>query len=434
MNELFNVENDDRNKPLAERVRPKTIDDIVGQTHLLGKEAPLRVFFENKQFPSMIFWGPPGVGKTTFALLIAEIADYAFFHLSAVEAGVKDIREIITRASNLQRSGKRTLLFIDEIHRFNKSQQDALLHAVEQGIITLVGATTENPSFEVNSALMSRCQVYRLQFLTDAEIKKIVENALKNDVILKQIKIEIKDWDFLLAIAAGDARAALNAIDLAVKFFPYDKEITLTQEVFEKALQKKSIHYDKSGEEHYNTISAFIKSLRGSDPDAALLWLAKMLEAGEDPVFIARRLVIFASEDVGNAEPFAITLATSVFQAVQMIGMPECKLNLAQCVTYLASCAKSNASYLAINEAIADVKKTSNLSVPLHLRNAPTEYMKKESYALNYKYPHNFENHFVEENYFPINFEPKKYYKPTNFGKEKVFNERLNIFWKNRKK
>lgn len=434
MNELFNVENDDRNKPLAERVRPKTIDDIVGQTHLLGKEAPLRVFFENKQFPSMIFWGPPGVGKTTFALLIAEIADYAFFHLSAVEAGVKDIREIITRASNLQRSGKRTLLFIDEIHRFNKSQQDALLHAVEQGIITLVGATTENPSFEVNSALMSRCQVYRLQFLTDAEIKKIVENALKNDVILKQIKIEIKDWDFLLAIAAGDARAALNAIDLAVKFFPYDKEITLTQEVFEKALQKKSLHYDKSGEEHYNTISAFIKSLRGSDPDAALLWLAKMLEAGEDPVFIARRLVIFASEDVGNAEPFAITLATSVFQAVQMIGMPECKLNLAQCVTYLASCAKSNASYLAINEAIADVKKTSNLSVPLHLRNAPTEYMKKESYALNYKYPHNFENHFVEENYFPINFEPKKYYKPTNFGKEKVFNERLNIFWKNRKK
>ncbi|MGI6370173.1 MAG: replication-associated recombination protein A [Ignavibacteria bacterium] len=434
MNELFNVENDDRNKPLAERVRPKTIDDIVGQTHLLGKEAPLRVFFENKQFPSMIFWGPPGVGKTTFALLIAEIADYAFFHLSAVEAGVKDIREIITRASNLQRSGKRTLLFIDEIHRFNKSQQDALLHAVEQGIITLVGATTENPSFEVNSALMSRCQVYRLQFLTDAEIKKIVENALKNDVILKQIKIEIKDWEFLLAIAAGDARAALNAIDLAVKFFSYDKEITLTQEVFEKALQKKSLHYDKSGEEHYNTISAFIKSLRGSDPDAALLWLAKMLEAGEDPVFIARRLVIFASEDVGNAEPFAITLATSVFQAVQMIGMPECKLNLAQCVTYLASCAKSNASYLAINEAIADVKKTSNLSVPLHLRNAPTEYMKKESYALNYKYPHNFENHFVEENYFPINFEPKKYYKPTNFGKEKVFNERLNIFWKNRKK
>ncbi len=434
MNELFNVENDDRNKPLAERVRPKTIDDIVGQTHLLGEEAPLRVFFENKQFPSMIFWGPPGVGKTTFALLIAEIADYAFFHLSAVEAGVKDIREIITRASNLQRSGKRTLLFIDEIHRFNKSQQDALLHAVEQGIITLVGATTENPSFEVNSALMSRCQVYRLQFLTDAEIKKIVENALKNDVILKQIKIEIKDWDFLLAIAAGDARAALNAIDLAVKFFPYDKEITLTQEIFEKALQKKSLHYDKSGEEHYNTISAFIKSLRGSDPDAALLWLAKMLEAGEDPVFIARRLVIFASEDVGNAEPFAITLATSVFQAVQMIGMPECKLNLAQCVTYLASCAKSNASYLAINEAIADVKKTSNLSVPLHLRNAPTEYMKKESYALNYKYPHNFENHFVEENYFPINFEPKKYYKPTNFGKEKVFNERLNIFWKNRKK
>ncbi len=434
MNELFNVENDDRNKPLAERVRPKTIDDIVGQTHLLGEEAPLRVFFENKQFPSMIFWGPPGVGKTTFALLIAEIADYAFFHLSAVEAGVKDIREIITRASNLQRSGKRTLLFIDEIHRFNKSQQDALLHAVEQGIITLVGATTENPSFEVNSALMSRCQVYRLQFLTDAEIKKIVENALKNDVILKQIKIEIKDWEFLLAIAAGDARAALNAIDLAVKFFPYDKEITLTQEIFEKALQKKSLHYDKSGEEHYNTISAFIKSLRGSDPDAALLWLAKMLEAGEDPVFIARRLVIFASEDVGNAEPFAITLATSVFQAVQMIGMPECKLNLAQCVTYLASCAKSNASYLAINEAIADVKKTSNLSVPLHLRNAPTEYMKKESYALNYKYPHNFENHFVEENYFPINFEPKKYYKPTNFGKEKVFNERLNIFWKNRKK
>ncbi len=433
MSELFDVDINE-NKPLAERVRPKNIDEIIGQTHLLGRDAPLRVFFENKQFPSMIFWGPPGVGKTTFALLIAELADYVFFHLSAVDAGVKEVRAVILRASNLQRSGKRTLLFIDEIHRFNKSQQDALLHAVEQGIITLVGATTENPSFEVNSALMSRCQVYKLQLLTDSEIRNIVENAIKNDTLLKDIKIKIDDWDFLLSIAAGDARTALNAIELSLKFFPNAKEIILTQEVFEKALQQKSLTYDKKGEEHYDTISAFIKSLRGSDPDAALLWLAKMLEAGEDPIFIARRLVIFASEDVGNAEPFAITLAMSVFQAVQVIGMPECRINLAQCVTYLASCAKSNASYVGINEAMADVKRTNKLVVPLHLRNAPTAYMKKEEYGLGYKYPHNFENHFIEQNYFPIDFEPKKYYEPSNFGKEKIFNERLNIFWKDRKK
>ena len=419
-------------KPLAERMRPKTLDDVVGQEHLVGIGSPLRVFFETGKFPSMILWGPPGVGKTTFAQLIAENSGYNFFHLSAIDSGVKEVRNVIANATNQLNKGHRSLLFIDEIHRFNKSQQDALLNAVEKGIIILVGATTENPSFEVNSALLSRCQIYNLQLLNDVHLKKIVEKALANDALLKELDIEIEDIDFLLNYAAGDARTALNALELAVNLFPNENKIVLTKNDFEKALQKKALLYDKAGESHYDTISAFIKSLRGSDPDAAMLWLAKMLDAGEDPKFIARRMVIFASEDIGNADPFALTLAVSVFQAVQMIGMPECRINLAQGVTYLASCAKSNSSYLAIDAALADVRSGVNLTVPLHLRNAPTKYMKDEGYGADYKYPHDFENHFVEQDYFPEKMNPKTYYKPTTFGKEKVFSERLKHFRGNR--
>ena len=434
MNKIFETNNNELYKPLAERVRPKNIEQMVGQTHLIGKDAPLRIFFEKHQFPSMIFWGPPGVGKITFALMISETADYNFYHLSAIEAGVKEVRNVIAKAKELQNSGKRVLLFIDEIHRFNKTQQDALLHAVENGIITLIGATTENPSFEINNALISRCQIYKLNLLSDDEIKQVIDNAINNDIILSKLKINIVDWDFLITIAGGDARIALNAVELAIKLHPKNDEIiTLNKTLFEKALQQKTPAYDKQGEEHYNTISAFIKSLRGSDPDAALLWLAKMLDAGEDPIFIARRLVIFASEDIGNADPFALSIAVSVFQAVQIIGMPECRINLAQGVTYLACCAKSNASYLGIEEALNDIKNIKYLDIPLHLRNAPTNYMKKEGYGAGYKYPHDYENHFVEENYFPTNIKRKVYYKPTNFGKEKIFKEMLKILWKDKK-
>lgn len=431
---LFDTDISEESKPLAVRVRPKTPEQMIGQRHLLGDDGPLTMFFQAKKFPSIIFWGPPGVGKTSFALLIAEYADYSFFHLSAVDAGVKEVRSIIANALNLQRKGKKVLLFIDEIHRFNKSQQDALLHAVEQGVITLIGATTENPSFEVNSALLSRMQVYRLKLLSDDDIIQIIKNAIISDIILSKLDIELKDWDFLTLVAGGDARTALNILELSIKLHPIDKKITLLQKDFEKILQQKIAKYDKKGESHYDTISAFIKSMRGSDPDAALFWLAKMLEAGEDPIFIARRMVVFASEDVGNADPFAITLAVSVFNAVQMIGMPECRINLAQGVTYLASCAKSNASYLGIEMALADIRNGVSSIVPMHLRNSPTEYMKKEGYGMGYRYPHDFDNHFVEENYFPENIASKTYYNPTDFGKEKNFKERLKFFWKNKKR
>jgi len=434
MQELFeNIKQNKTHKiPLAERVRPKNLDEVIGQQHLIGENGPLRQFFKKQNFPSIIFWGPPGTGKTTLAYLIAQTSNYEFIRLSAVESGVKEVREIINKAQKNLTINKKTLLFIDEIHRFNKSQQDAFLHAVEKGIITLIGATTENPSFEINPALLSRCQVYRLYPLNDNEIKLVIENAINKDNELNG-NIEIQDWDFLITISSGDARTALNAIDLSLQFKTENKKLIITRTLLEKTLQQKTPQYDKKGESHYDTISAFIKSLRGSDPDAAMFWLAKMLDAGEDPKFIARRMVIFASEDIGNADPYAITLAISVFQAVNLIGMPECRINLAQAVTYLASCPKSNASYLAINEAENDVKSGSPLIVPLHLRNAPTNLMKSEGFGKDYKYPHNYENHFVDENYFPEQMTPKQYYKPGNFGKEKNFKQWLKSIWKNKK-
>lgn len=438
MSELFPEPKSQKNKitsPLADRIRPRNIEEMVGQEHLIGKDGPLRKFFEEKDFPSMIFWGPPGVGKTTFALMIADHADYHFTRLSAVESGVKDVRKVIASADANLKRGKKTLLFIDEIHRFNKSQQDALLHAVEKGIITLIGATTENPSFEVNSALLSRCQVYRLHLLNDDDIRKLVNRAVEQDEILKDKEIEIADWDFLLTVTAGDARTALNALELSMKLAGKKKKdkIIITREFLEKALQQKTAQYDKAGESHYDTISAFIKSLRGSDPDAAMLWLVKMLDAGEDPKFIARRMVIFASEDIGNADPYAVTLAISVFEAVNLIGLPEAAINLAQGVTYLASAAKSNASYMALKYAQDKIKQGVSLTVPLHLRNAPTKLMKEEGYAKDYKYPHDHEGKFVEESYFPVDYHHKApFYRPGDDGKEGKFRQRLKILWEDR--
>ncbi|MGE5480084.1 MAG: replication-associated recombination protein A [Chloroflexota bacterium] len=443
MDELFEspepapvIRKTETNAPLAVRMRPRSQREVVGQEKLLSEGAPLRAFFETKNFPSMIFWGPPGSGKTTLALLIAESSGSRFITLSAVDSGVKELREVIAQAGKSSVYGKRTILFIDEIHRFNKAQQDALLHAVERGVITLIGATTENPSFEVNSALLSRCQVYRLRSLSDDDVRRVIERAIKEDETLSKYKLKLDEdaRDFLLKIAAGDARTALNALELAFKLLRArpDEEATITRELLGRALQQKTAQYDKKGETHYDTISAFIKSLRGSDPDAAVFWMAKMLESGEDPRFIARRMVIFASEDVGNAEPQALQIAVAVFQAVQMIGMPEAAINLGQAATFLASCPKSNASYRAIMDAMEDVRNGASLEVPMHLRNAPTRLMKDEGYSAGYQYPHSHEGHFVAENYFPPGSKPKKYYKPGEFGKEKEFRERLSRLWSSR--
>lgn len=439
MDTLFSLDEQERDAgappaPLADRARPATLDEVIGQEHLLGEGGPLRSFFSSGVFPSIILWGPPGVGKTTLALLIAQRASYHFVRISAIEAGVKEVREIIAQARQRRRQGQRVLLFIDEIHRFNKAQQDALLHAVETGVITLIGATTENPSFEVNAALLSRCRVYRLQSLTDEHIRAVLTQALERDPVLGTLDIEVRDWDVLLTMAGGDARAGLTALELAVSVATGapGEPVVITREVLERALQQKTAQYDKHGESHYDTISAFIKSMRGSDPDAALLWLAKMIDAGEDARFIARRMVIFASEDIGNADPFALTLAVSVFQAVELIGMPEARINLAQGVTYLASCPKSNAAYMAGEAAMSELRRQSGAIVPLHLRNAPTTVMKQEGYGAAYKYPHDYEQHFVRENYFPDVMTPKKFYEPGNFGREKSFQERLRAMWPER--
>ncbi|HDL19210.1 MAG TPA: replication-associated recombination protein A [Bacteroidetes bacterium] len=425
-------------QPLADRMRPQNMTEIVGQDHILGKGKILRRAIEKDQLFSMIFWGPPGVGKTTLARAVANETRSVFYSFSAVTAGVKEVRQALEKAKfNLQKLRKRTVLFIDEIHRFNKAQQDALLHEVEDGTIYLFGATTENPSFEVIVPLLSRCRVFQLNPLNDAAVLALLDRAVAEDVHLAEKEIEFVSTakKLLVQFASGDARMALNALELAVKICAPDKSgnIKITPEIVTEAFQSKALFYDKKGEYHYDVISAFIKSIRGSDPDAALYWLARMIHAGEDAKFIARRMVILASEDIGNADPQALVVATSGFTAVNYIGMPEGQLVLAQVATYLASAPKSNASYLGIKQALADIKNEKMQPVPLHIRNAPTGLMAELGYGKEYKYPHDYDGHFVEQNYLPEGIKDKIYYNPASQGYEKKLKEYLAWIWKKRK-
>ncbi len=409
--------------PLAERMRPQTLAEFVGQEHLVGEGAVLRQAIERGKIPSFILWGPPGVGKTTLAQLIAKLLNKPFYQLSAINAGVKDIREAIESADKqnlFQQKG--AILFIDEIHRFSKSQQDALLGAVEKGIVTLIGATTENPSFEVIPALLSRCQVYVLQHLTKDELIGLVNRALAEDAFLKSQNIEIEEYDALLLYSGGDARRLLNALELIANYRQPGEEFKVTNELVRDLVQQNSALYDKGGEAHYDVISAFIKSMRGSDPNAAVYWLARMLlDGGEDIEFIARRMVILASEDVGLANPNALLLATTTMDAIRMIGMPEARIILSQCAIYLATSPKSNASYVAIGNALELVKQTGSLPVPLHLRNAPTKLMKELNYGSGYQYAHDFEGNFVQQDNLPDAIDGKVLYEPgANPAEEKV--------------
>ncbi|HQO31283.1 MAG TPA: replication-associated recombination protein A [Chitinophagales bacterium] len=411
-------------QPLAERMRPKSLDQMIGQQHILGEGKPLRNLLQKQKLHSLIFWGPPGVGKTTLARILAEQAGLPFEQLSAISSGVKELRSVIDEAKTFGTK----VLFIDEIHRFNKSQQDALLGAVENGTIILIGATTENPSFEVNAALLSRCQVYILKSLEAEDLKRIVDHALREDELLKSEYISVKEYDALFYFSGGDARKLLNVLELVCENLTAEKVITNT--VVEEIIQTYIARYDKTGEQHYDIISAFIKSIRGSDPNAAMYWMARMIHAGEDPKFIARRLLILASEDIGNANPNALLLANATFEAVSKIGYPECRITLAQCVTYLASSPKSNASYLAIGEALALAEKTSQLSVPLHLRNAPTKLMKNLDYGKDYQYAHQFENNFVEMEFLPPEISGTKFYEPGDNAREHELRKFLKERWK----
>jgi len=415
--------------PLAERMRPKSLDDYIGQQHILGEGSGLRKAIESGNIPSMIFWGPPGVGKTTLAQIIANTVDRPFHGLSAINSGVKDIREIISKASNNGLFGnKNAILFIDEIHRFSKSQQDSLLGAVEKGIITLIGATTENPSFEVISALLSRCQVYTLEYHSKEELVELINRSIKNDPDISQKKIKLKETDALIKVSGGDARKLLNALEFVVS--NSDQNPTeITNEMVTRIIQNNLPNYDKDGEQHYDIISAFIKSIRGSDPNAAVYWLARMIEGGEDPKFIARRLIISASEDIGLANPNALIMANAAFDAIAKIGWPEGRIVLSQCVIYLATSPKGNASYMAIGKAQATVKETGNLSVPLHLRNAPTTLMKDLGYGENYKYSHDGSNNFVDQEFFPDELSGMSYYEPGSSKREKEIAETIKNLW-----
>jgi len=420
--------------PLAERIRPQGLSEFIGQEDLIHGNSLLTKAVASKQPFSLIFWGPPGTGKTTLARILSREFGVEYFELSAISSGVKQVREILEKGKASFESGKYSILFIDEIHRFTKSQQDALLHGVEEGSITLIGATTENPSFEVISPLLSRCRVLRLHPLNDLDLECVIKRALENDILLSQKNLQIDDQTkfFLIESCGGDARKMLNTLELAVSLHSEERAM-LKKEDIQEALQQKNVIYDKAGDYHYDVISAFIKSVRGSDPDAAVYWLAVMLEGGENPEFIARRLIILAAEDIGNAEPYALQLATAAFDAVHRIGMPESRIILSQITTYLAGVPKSNAAYKAIDSALENVKENGAGSVPLHLRNAPTNLMKYEGYGKDYKYAHSFDNHFIEQNYFPEFFNTTpQFYNPQNEGREKFLKERLGKLWKGR--
>jgi len=420
--------------PLAERMRPKNLDDYVGQKHLVGQGAVLRKAIESGNLPSMLFWGPPGVGKTTLAYIISQQLDRPFFSLSAINSGVKDVREVIEKAAVLKAEGQNLpILFIDEIHRFSKSQQDSLLGAVERGIVTLIGATTENPSFEVISALLSRCQVYILQPLNEDDLISLLQKAQKEDEVIRKKNIAIKENEALLRLSGGDARKLLNIFELLVNAFD-SKKITITNDAVLEHVQQNIALYDKAGEQHYDIISAFIKSMRGSDPNGAVYWLARMITGGEDPSFIARRMLILASEDIGNANPNALLLAQSCFNAVNVIGMPESQLILSQTAIYLATSAKSNSATTAIGAAMELVRQTGDLPVPLHLRNAPTKLMKNLGYGKDYKYAHSYEGNFADLDFLPSEIKGTKIYNPGNNARENESKEKLKKLWGDRYK
>jgi putative ATPase len=420
-------------QPLAERVRPTNLTNYIGQQHIIGLESGLRKAIDQNLLPSILLWGPPGVGKTTLAQIISHTLKRPFYSLSAINSGVKDVREVIEKA---QGDGglfkiEKPVLFIDEIHRFSKSQQDSLLNAVEKGIVTLIGATTENPSFEVIPALLSRCQVYVLKHLSKDELILLLNNAISSDSVLKTKNIILKETEALIRISGGDGRKLLNALEIVVNCIN-TKEIIITDEIVKKYIQQNLALYDKSGEQHYDIISAYIKSIRGSDPNAAVYWLARMIEGGEDPSFIARRLLILSSEDIGNANPTALVMANNCFQAVNIIGFPESRIILSQTTTYLACSAKSNSSYMAINKAQQLVKQTGDLPVPLHLRNAPTKLMKELGYGEEYKYAHDYNSNFVEQEFLPNEISGTTLFNPSENSREKELKEFLKLRWKNK--
>lgn len=417
--------------PLAERMRPKTLQEYAGQHHLTGEDAPLRKLIERENISSSIFWGPPGTGKTTLANIIAHTLNRKFFALSAINSGVKDIREVLEKARQLIDAGENApLLFIDEVHRFSKSQQDSLLGAVENGTVVLIGATTENPSFEVISPLLSRMQVYLIKELSEDDLLFILQRAMKSDEVLRNYQIKLKETDALMKLSGGDARKLLNVFEIVVNTLSDEKEIEITNEKVQQIIQKKLALYDKGGEQHYDIISAFIKSIRGSDPNAAVYYLARMIKGGEDPLFIARRMLILASEDIGNANANALLLANACFDAVSKIGYPECRIILSHTVIYLATSAKSNASYVAIENAISKVDNTGDLPVPLHLRNAPTKLMKEIGYGKNYQYAHEYEQNFIDLEYLPDAISGEKFYEPGPNQRENEIRNFLKARWK----